>query len=547
MVRPFLDGIFLEKNQFMVIVLPVALVCVTSLKGLLVCAQSYMMSSAANWVVSDIRKDLFSKVMMLPIRFHDGHSSSRLVARVLIDVGTMGNAIPSVMKSIVQQALTFLAMLGVAFYQNWYLANVILFLAPAAYYVASRIGNRLAPLATRSRRLTEEMTAVMGEAFSGIRMVKAYGDERQESARFQDKQHLLVRTGIQSDLVASLTSPLLELIGMVGIAGIVWYGGYQVINGAMTPGAFFSFLAALVLSYRPLRAMGGANNIVQNALASARRVFELLDQENERTLDRGTLVLRPLSQSLEYLDVSFRYDGRDEMALKAVSFAMRSGETIAIVGRSGSGKSTLAHLVIRFYDPTSGAILIDGRDIRHATLESLRRQIGVVAQDPILFDDTVLNNIAYGRLDASKSEVMAAAKSAEAAEFIEQLPLRYDTLIGERGVRLSGGQRQRIAIARAILRDPRLLILDEATSSLDSESEGLVQEALYRFMKTRTTLVIAHRLSTVLNAHRIVVLEKGQIVGLGRHQELLTTSPVYQRLYEAQFKDVHYATRPTSH
>jgi subfamily B ATP-binding cassette protein MsbA len=545
-VKPLLDGIFIEKDQFLLMVLPVVLLCVTVFNGLLVYAQSYLMNYINNWVIADIRQQLFSHMACLPVQFHDRHSSGRLVSRVLNDVGAMGNAVPGVMRKLIQQSLTFIAVMGVAFYQNWQLAAVFLVLIPVSSYAASRVGSRLAPLATRGQQLAEDLTSLLEEAFSGIRILKAYGNERLESDRFWRGQELIVHTGIKSGLLSALTSPVMEIIWVTGIGAIIWYGGYQVINGAMTPGGFFSFLTAVFMASKPIRAMGAAHNSLQMSIAAAQRVFEILDVENEEHGDRGKAILPRFSRSLEFRNVSFRYDGRHEMALTGIELTVHAGEVVAFVGRSGSGKSTLVHLVLRFYNPVGGAILIDGQDIRQVTLQSLRRQIGMVPQEPILFDDTVRNNISYGRMGAGDAEIMTAAKAAGAHEFIERLPNGYETIIGEKGVRLSGGQRQRLAIARAILRDPPILILDEATSSLDSESERIVQWALHNFMKRRTTLVIAHRLSTVLNAHRIVVLDRGRLAGLGTHEQLLGSCEVYQRLYRAQFQDLGVRPAPGS-
>ena len=538
MVSPFLDGIFVEKNRRLLTLLPIALLSLTVLKALLILAQSYVMNYVTNRMMSDIRQELFTHLILLPMAFHDRHSSGRLVSQVLNDVAMMSNAVPSMLRRVIQQGVTFAAMMGVAFYQNWQLATLLLVLGPVAFLAASRVGNRLGPLATRSQELSADMSALLQEAFSGIRIVKAYGNERMEMARFQQTQDKVVHTGIEAGFAASLTSPSLELIGVVGIGAIVWYGGYQVISGTMTPGAFFSFLVALTFAYQPIRVMGSANNTIQSSVAAARRVFELLDLETEETGEGQAVPLPSLSRSLEFRDVEFWYDGNKAAALTGINLTIRAGEMIALVGASGAGKSTLVQLVIRLYDPTSGMVLIDGHDIQQATLASLRGQIGVVTQEPLLFDDTIFGNILYGRPGATRTDVMAAARAAAVDEFVARLPKGYDSLIGEKGVRLSGGQRQRVAIARAILRDPRLLVLDEATSSLDSESEQLVQNALARFMKTRTTLVIAHRLSTVVNADRIVVLESGCMVGLGSHRELLSGCGTYQRLYQAQFKDI---------
>ncbi|MGH6802270.1 MAG: ABC transporter ATP-binding protein, partial [Methyloceanibacter sp.] len=318
----------------------------------------------------------------------------------------------------------------------------------------------------------------------------------------------------------------------------IWYGGYQVIHGSMTVGAFFSFLTAMFMAFSPVRRLSGASNIIQQALAAAERVFEVLDLKTEDSLDQGRLELPQVSRSLELQGVTFRYEGHGVPALSGVDLVMRAGEMVALVGSSGSGKTTLVSLLPRFYEPTSGRILLDGVDIRSYTLRSLRAHIGIVSQDIVLFDDTVHRNIAFGRGEAVHEEIVRAAKLAYAHEFIERMPQGYETVIGEKGVKLSGGERQRLAIARAILRDPPLLILDEATSALDSESEHIVQLALVNLMKNRTTVVIAHRLSTVQKADRIVVLERGTIVELGSHEELIRRGGVYKRLHAMQFQDV---------
>jgi len=393
----------------------------------------------------------------------------------------------------------------------------------------------LRKLSTRGQESMGDMASVLKEAFSGIRIVKAYGKEEVEGQRFENTNLSFRSTVQKSAQISAVASPLMELIGGIGIAVIVWYGGYLVITTSMKPGAFFSFLAAMFMAYTPIKRLSNANQSIQNALAAAQRVFDVLDIENEQDKDIGKKSLPPISHSLEFRDVSFKYEGSEETALRNISLTIRVGEVVALVGSSGSGKSTLISLVPRFYRPTQGIILIDGQDIRQVARASLRRQIGIVSQETVLFDDTVRNNIAYGRPEANDEEVHQAAKAAFAWEFIERLPMGLETLVGENGVKLSGGQRQRLAIARAILRDPPILILDEATSSLDSESEKFVQEALSNLMKNRTTLVIAHRLSTVQHADRIVVLDKGQIVETGTHHELLQKNGHYTRLHHTQF------------
>ena len=535
LVEPVLDKIFIEKDQFLLLVIPAVLLVVTALRGVFAYGQAYLMSYVGNWIVVDVRQQLFMQLMRLPVRFHDANTSGRLVSRVIHDVNQMANAIPSILKDLFQQGLTFLALVGVAFYQNWRLASILIFVVPLSALVLVKISRRLRKLSTRGQESMGDMASVLKEAFSGIRIVKAYGKEEVEGQRFENTNLSFRHTVQKSAQVSAVASPLMELIGGIGIAIIVWYGGYLVITTSMKPGAFFSFLTAMFMAYTPIKRLSNANQSIQNALAAAQRVFDVLDIENEQDKDVGKRSLPAISQSLDFRHVSFQYEGSEEMALRDISLTIRAGEVVALVGSSGSGKSTLISLVPRFYRPTEGSIHIDGQDIRQVTRASLRRQIGIVSQETVLFDDSVRNNIAYGRPEASDEEVLQAAQAAFAWEFIERLPMGLETLVGENGVRLSGGQRQRLAIARAILRDPPILILDEATSSLDSESEKLVQGALSNLMKNRTTLVIAHRLSTVQHADRLVVLDKGRIVEMGTHQELLQKNGHYSRLHQTQF------------
>lgn len=536
LVRPVLDGIFINKDKFLLGVLPIAILAVAALKGLFSYGQNYLMNYVGNQVIADIRQELFQQLLRLPIKFHDANTSGRLVSRVINDVNLMANAVAGVLKDLFQQGLTFLAMVGVIFYQSWKLAAVSIVIIPISLYTAVRMGQRLRRLAVHGQERIGDMASALQEALSGIRIVKAFGREETESLRFRHSNRAFLGATMKSIQVSSLASSHMEVIGVLGVAAIIWYGGFLVIEGAMTPGAFFSFLAAMFMAYTPIRRLAGANNTIQQALAAAERVFDVLDLENEQDGNRGLRELPLLSHSLEFRNVTFVYEGTDVPAVKNITLTIAAGEVLALVGSSGSGKTTLVSLVPRFYDPTEGAVLIDGRDIREFTLSSLRRQIGIVSQETVLFDDTVKQNIAYGRLDATDEEIVAAAKAAYAHDFIERLPDGYNTMIGEDGVKLSGGERQRLAIARAILKDPPILILDEATSSLDSESERIVQLALSNLMKNRTTLVIAHRLSTVQNADRIAVLDRGRLVETGSHEELLRRGGLYKRLHAMQFQ-----------
>jgi len=537
LVRPVLDDIFIKKDEWMLMVLPIAIIVVAGLKGLFNYGQNYLMNYVGNQAVADVRQELFFQFMRLPVRFHDANTTGRLMSRIANDVSLMANAVAGVLKDLFQQGLTFLAMLGVIFYQNWKLAAASAVVIPLSTYTMVRMGQRLRKLATSGQEKVADMNSLLQETLAGIRVVKAFGREEAEAGRFRDSNKAYLRTLMKSIQVSSLAASHMEVIGVVGVAAIIWYGGYLVIHGTMTPGAFFSFLTAMFMAYTPIRRLSGANNTIQQALAAAERVFEVMDLQTEQALDRGRKELLPVSRSLEFRNVTFQYEGSERPALADVTLTVEAGTVLALVGSSGSGKTTLVSLVPRFYDPTEGAVLIDGQDIRGYRLASLRRQIGIVSQETVLFDESVRNNIAYGRAGATDDEVIGAAKQAYAHDFIQRLPDGYATLIGENGVKLSGGERQRLAIARALLRDPPILILDEATSSLDSESERIVQLALANLMKHRTTLVIAHRLSTVQNADRIVVLDRGRVVETGTHTELLQRGGLYQRLHAIQFAE----------
>ncbi len=537
LVRPVLDGLFISKDESLLLVLPIAILAVAILKGLFNYGQNYLMNYVGNQVIGDIREQLFSKLVQLPVRFHDTNTSGRLVSRVINDVNQMANAVAGVLKDLFQQGLTFLAMIGVIVYQNWKLAMVSMIVVPLSVVTMVRMGQRLRNLATRGQERMGDMASTLQETLAGIRMVKSFGREEEEAKRFRESNDAFIHTTMKAIQVSSVGSSHMEVIGVLGIAGIIWYGGFLVIHDEMTPGAFFSFLAAMFMAYTPIRRLSGANNTVQQALAAAERVFDVLDLPTEQDANGGQTDLPSMSRSLEFRRVAFRYDGQTEAALTGIDLTIRAGEIIAFVGSSGSGKTTLVSLLPRFYEPTGGQILIDGVDLRDCTLRSVRGQIGIVSQEVVLFDDTVRNNIGYGRQGATPEDVMYAAQLAYAHDFIVRMPEGYDTLIGERGLKLSGGERQRIAIARAILRDPPVLILDEATSALDTQSERIVQMALANLMKNRTTLVVAHRLSTIQNADRIVVLDRGTVVEVGSHEELLRKGGMYKRLHALQFAD----------
>lgn len=538
LARPVLDGIFIEKNERLLFVLPLVILAVATLKAVFSYGVGYLMAYVGNRVVADIRQELFQRLMRLSVGFHDANTSGRLVSRVVNDVGIMANAASSVVKDIFQNGLTFVAMIGVIIYQNWKLAGLSLIVIPLSALTMVRVGQRLKRLATSTQEQLGDMSSTLQETFSGIRIVKAFGREEAEAERFGERNRKVLSTTLKSNQVWSLGHSQMEVIGVIGVATIIWYGGYLVIQEMMTPGAFFSFMAAMFMAYTPIRKLSGSNNLIQQALAAAERVFDALDLKTEQSQDHGTAPLMGINHAIEFQGVSLRYENHTIPALTDIDLVIRPGEVIALVGSSGSGKTTLVSLLPRFYEPTAGRILVDGIPLGTYELGSLRAHIGIVSQEIFLFDDSVRNNIAFGRSGASPGDVEQAAKLAYAHDFILRLPEGYDTVIGERGVKLSGGERQRVAIARAILRDPPLLILDEATSALDTESERIVQLALANLMKNRTTLVIAHRLSTIQNADRIIVLDRGSIVEAGSHEELLRQGGIYHKLHAMQFQDV---------
>ncbi len=536
LVQPMLDDVFISRDATWLALVPLLLMAVTLCKGFANYGQAYLMTYVGVRVITDIRWELFHHLMRLPLSFHLRAPSSHMLSRVINDVNWIQYSVAGVLKDLIQQGLTFVFLLGYVFTVNWRLTLLSIVVVPLAAFPVVRFGARMRRYATRGQERTADMSLVVQESLTGIRIVKGFTSEAAEDERFRTVNQGYFRTWMKSTQVSALTAPVLEAVGVVGIAGIIWYGGAQVIAGTMSVGAFFSFLTAVFLMYNPIKRVAGANNIIQQALAAAERVFAVIDQPTEAASDRGTKVLHGVRESIEFREVAFRYPGQETLALDHISLTVRSGEALALVGSSGAGKTTLVNLIPRFFEPTSGAILVDGTDLREISLASLRQNLGIVSQETLLFDSSIRDNIAYGKPDASDEEIIEAARAAYADEFIRELPNGYDTMIGEKGARLSGGQRQRLAIARAILRDPPILILDEATSALDSESERKVQLALANLMKNRTTFVIAHRLSTVQHADRIAVLDRGRVVECGSHDQLMQQGGLYQRLHALQFQ-----------
>lgn len=537
LVKPVLDDIFIQKNTVMLTLIPLAIIAVSLFKAVANYVRAYLMRYVGNRIIQGIRDQLYGHLLLMPLGFYTKQTTGRLMSRVINDVGLVQSVISNVIKDLFQQAVTMAFLIGVLFYQNSSLALIAVLVLPFSYYPITRASRRLRKISKAGQEKMADLTSFLQETFSGIRIVKAFGAEGYEAQKFKEKNKDYFRNTMKATRIAEMTPSLMEVLGAIGAALIIWVGGYQVVQGSMTPGAFLSFLAACWLMYAPIRHISTANNAIQQSLAAVDRVFELLDQKTERDLEKGGREIPPIQKGIEFRGITFRYEESEEPALKEVNLTVKAGEVVALVGSSGAGKTTLVNLIPRFFEPSEGAILIDGVDIREVRLTSLRWQIGIVSQETMLFDDTVANNIAYGMKDVAMGAIIKAAEAAYAHLFILQMPQGYQTLIGERGIRLSGGERQRLAIARALLKNPPILILDEATSNLDTASEQMIQKALSHLLKDRTTFVIAHRLSTIKNASQIVVIEQGRIQEVGRHEDLLQRSGAYKWLYEMQFKE----------
>ena len=533
-VKPVLDNIFIEKNSTLLIFLPAMVILIYFVKGFFRFAQNYIMRYVGQRVIESLRNILFTKMVFLPVKFFSEQPTGVLLSRITNDINLVQSSIPS-MINMFRALITVVTLIGVVFYMNWKLALLAIVCYPLFIHPLFLISKKIRNYSRKGQERMGGLTSTLQEAFSCIRVVKAFVNEEKEVEKFKNANSAAINFEIKTIFAGEITSPLMEFIGSFGIAAIVYVGGRQVIGGTITPGEFFSFLAALTMVYQPVKDIGNANNAIQAAIAAAQRIFSMLDEKNNILDNDGKIHCDANNKDIEFKNVSFRYSENDPYVLNNISLKVKSGSTVAFVGQSGAGKSTMANLIPRFYDVCSGEILIGGTNIKDYQVHSLRKNIGVVSQEPFLFDDTIKNNISYAKDDFTEEDIINAAKAAYADEFINGLPDGYDTTTGERGVRLSGGQKQRLTIARALLKNPPILILDEATSSLDTESERVVQKALDNLMIGRTSFVIAHRLSTILNADIIVVLNDGKVEAMGRQSDLLSSSPTYKKLYEMQF------------
>jgi subfamily B ATP-binding cassette protein MsbA len=515
----------------------ILLLVFTVIKGIADYFSSYLMARVGQASVFRLRQDLYSHVLGQSASFFERHRTNYIVSRLVTSAAAIEVAVTATLRDMLRESFTLIAFLAASFYYNWRLTLGALAIAPIIAILTAKFGRSLRNLARESFEGNKRLTDTAQEALANQNIVKAYRAEQHERRRFSTVAQEIVRANLRSAKIAALSPPTIEIIGMIAVVVLLFFGQREIMAGRMNEAHFLTFLFFLFRSYDPMRKLSRLQNSMEQALAAARHVWEVMDERSEIPEKSDAIELHPLSREIELRDVSFGYSNETRSVLRGVDLRIPAGTMVALVGESGGGKSTLTKLLPRFHDPTTGAVLWDGTDLRDARVSSLRRHIALVTQETVLFNDTVRNNIAYSRLDATDAEIEEASRVAFAHDFVLELPLGYDTIVGERGIFLSGGQRQRLAIARAVLADAPVLILDEATSALDAESERLVQRALANLIKDRTTIVIAHRLSTVRRANMIVVLERGRIVETGSHTELLARDGLYRKLYELQFAD----------
>lgn len=536
LMQPALDGVFVRKDATLLAVIPLALIVAAALKGLADYGQTVLTNKTGLRIISDLQKEMFAHIMRSDLAFFHNSSTGRLISRFTNDVNMLRSAVSNTLIGMGRDSMTLVFLVAVMFHQDWRLALAAFFVFPLSVMPVVNLGRKLRRVSTSIQVEIGNLATLLTQTFQGARHVKAYGMEAYEGSRADKIIDGIFKLAYKSARVRAIARPMTEALGTVGAAVVIYYGGSQVIHGTTTPGAFFSFIAALIMAYQPVKSLGSLNTTLQEGLAAAQRVFDMLDIEPSIKDRDGVAPLRVSGGTIRFEHVSFSY-GIEQEALHELSLDVPAGRTVALVGPSGAGKSTILNLIPRFYDVRAGSVTIDGADVRDVTLASLRANIALVSQEIALFDDTVRANIAYGRSGCSEADIVAAAKRAAAHDFIVNLPQGYDTLVGEHGVKLSGGQRQRVAIARAMVKNAPILLLDEATSSLDTESERQIQTALKELMKGRTTLVIAHRLSTVIDADLIYVIDHGRVCESGRHADLLARGGLYARLYALQFAD----------
>ena len=539
MMQPVLDEIFINKNKTLIVLIPIAVIAIAIFKGIASYIQSIFMSFIGYRLVADIQNQMFRAAIRCDLSFHNEINSGTMVSRFIADVGALSRGVHNVIINIIKDSFTFVFLIGVMFYHDTKLAFLALFVFPIAIYPIRRIGKRLRKISKSTQVGFGILTSKLSESFSAIKTIKAFGSENFESKRIDKEIINIFNLTYKSTKVNSIARPLMEIISGCAIGAIIFIGGSQVIQGQTTPGTFFSFLTALLMAYQPVKSLASLNATLQIAMASAERVFEILDKKplmKETKHPKDNMIDLKEKNNINISKISFKYPNSTKLILKNINLEIYNGERVALVGYSGAGKTTLLNLLPRFFDPYKGKIEIGGIDVKNLSFNFIRNYFSLVSQDIVLFDETIKYNICYGSNKYSKADLQNACKKSHCTEFIKKFPKGFNEIIGENGSKLSGGQKQRVAIARAFIRNSPFLLLDEATSSLDSRSEKKIQDSLDKLISNKTALIIAHRLSTVIDADRIVIINNGEVVDVGKHSTLIKNSKIYRHLYDLQFK-----------
>ncbi len=539
MMQPVLDEIFINKNKKLIVLIPIAVITIAFFKGIASYIQSIFMSFIGYRLVADVQNQMFRTAIRCDLSFHNEINSGTMVSRFIADVGALSRGVHNVIINIIKDSFTFVFLIGVMFYHDTKLAFLALFVFPVAIYPIRRIGKRLRKISKSTQVGFGILTSKLSESFSAIKTIKAFGSENFESKRIDKEIINIFNLTYKSTKVNSIARPLMEIISGCAIGAIIFIGGSQVIQGQTTPGTFFSFLTALLMAYQPVKSLASLNATLQIAMASAERVFEILDKKplmKETKHPEDNMIDLKEKNNINISKISFKYPNSTKLILKNINLEIYNGERVALVGYSGAGKTTLLNLLPRFFDPYKGKIEIGGIDVKNLSFNFIRNYFSLVSQDIVLFDETIKYNICYGSNKYSKADLQNACKKSHCTEFIKKFPKGFNEIIGENGSKLSGGQKQRVAIARAFIRNSPFLLLDEATSSLDSRSEKKIQDSLDKLISNKTALIIAHRLSTVIDADRIVIINNGEVVDVGKHSTLIKNSKIYRHLYDLQFK-----------
>ena len=536
LLDPAIKKIFLEKNQTLIFIIPALIIVAFTVKGVSLYIAKVLMIGVAAEVSKNIQNDMLHSLIKADTQLIDNKHSGKFIANLTNDVNLITNLVSTAILNLFKDSLTLIGLLSVMFYQNWKLSLIALIMIPLASFAARKLGKRIGKVSTEQMEEAGFLTAFLMEVFKNHKLIKIFQKEKYESSRAEKFLNAVKEKSKKINIVFVRASPIMEVLTGIMIAILIFYSGKLIISEELNINNFFSFLAAMMLAYQPVRSLATLNIAVNQGLASAKRILPIIDTKNKIVDNKDSSEIKLINGNINFKDVNFEYINNEARVLKSINLNIQGGKMTSLVGHSGAGKSTILNLIPRFYDCTSGDIIIDNQSIYKSTINSLRKNISLVSQDTTLFDDSIKNNIAYANLNASQEEIEEAAKYSYAIEFIDKLPNKYDTIIGENGVRLSGGEKQRLSIARAIIKKSPIILLDEATSSLDAEIESKIQKAINFLTKNRTTIVIAHRLSTILNSDKIYVIDNGKIISEGNHKELLLNSPVYKNFYEKQIK-----------